>query len=525
MNSLLLTDGYKVGHKFQYPEGTSLVYSTWTPRKSRNPNITKVVHFGLQRFIIKWLIDHLNENFFSLPYKEAVGSYKEFMDEYLGKDSVDVEHIGRLHKLGYLPLQIKSLPEGTQVPMRVAAVTIVNTDPDFYWLTNYIETLMSCELWGPSTSATTAFEYKKILTKWAKKTGADLNFIPFQAHDFSMRGMFGVEAAILSGIGHITSFVGTDTIPAILEVTRYYPNSAPSLIGCSVPATEHAVMCAGGKEDEIDTFRRLITKVYPEGIVSVVSDTWDLWKVLTEYLPELKQEILARNGKLVIRPDSGDPVDIICGDAWRVQGFTEGVLNKVGENGVVLNYTDNKYYKVKLNSNHEVYGEETTDVTPTNKGVIELLWDTFGGTINEQGFKVLDPHIGAIYGDSITLERCDQICEKLAAKGFASSNIVFGVGSFTYTYTTRDQYGFAMKATYCEVNGTGFDIFKDPKTDDGTKKSAKGRVMVYEENGELYMKDQCTEEEENSGLLETVFLNGQLVKMQRFSDIRERLTL
>lgn len=486
MNTLLQTDGYKTGHIFQYPKGTEYVYSNWTPRKSRIPGINRVVHFGLQHFIKKWLIEDFNKNFFQRPKDEVVKEYKRMMDNYLGPDSVSVKHIGELHDLGYLPLKIKSLPEGSLVPMRCPAVTIINTDRRFYWLTNYIETLMSAELWMPSTSATIAKEYRKILDYWCAKTGGDPNFVQFQGHDFSMRGMAGVEAAKLSGMGHLLSFVGTDTIPAILELEKYYgANSDNDLVGCSVPATEHAVMCAGKKEDEFETFRRLIEDVYPNGIVSVVSDTWDLWEVLTNYLPRLKDKILSRDGKLVIRPDSGDPVDILCGTV----------------------------------------GNRIPRKLPQEKGVIELLWDVFGGTVNEKGFKVLDSHIGAIYGDSITLERCQQICERLAAKGFCSTNVVFGIGSFTYQYNTRDTFGFAMKATWCQVNGVGYDIFKDPVTDDGTKKSAKGLIRVEKDiaTEEFVCIDKCTTDGEKYGYLRTVFENGKLIEETALKEIRERL--
>jgi len=488
MNTLLQTDGYKTGHIFQYPKGTEYVYSNWTPRKSRIPGINHIVHFGLQHFIKKWLIEDFNKNFFQRPKDEVVKEYKRMMDNYLGPDSVSVKHIEELHDLGYLPLKIKSLPEGSLVPMRCPAVTIINTDPRFYWLTNYIETLMSAELWMPSTSATIAKEYRKILDYWCAKTGGDLNFVQFQGHDFSMRGMSGVEAAKLSGMGHLLSFVGTDTIPAILELEKYYgANSDNELVGCSVPATEHAVQCAGGKENEFETFRRLIEDVYPKGIVSIVSDTWDIWEVLTNYLPRLKDKILARDGKLVIRPDSGDPVKILCG--------------------------------------YEYDQPESTLTIPEFKGVIELLWDVFGGTINDKGYKVLNPRVGAIYGDSITLQRAEDICKLLEEKGFCSTNVVFGIGSFTYQYNTRDTFGFAMKATWCQVNGVGYDIFKDPVTDDGTKKSAKGLIRVEKDivDGNYVCVDQCIVEEENRGCLETVFENGKLIKETTLKEIRERL--
>jgi nicotinamide phosphoribosyltransferase len=245
----------------------------------------------------------------------------------------------------------------------------------------------------------------------------------------------------------------------------------------------------GDGVDEYKTFKRLVTDVYPTGIVSIVSDTWDLWRVCAEYLPSLKETILARDGKVVIRPDSGDPVDIICG------------LNRE-------------------------YGKGQTH---EEKGVIELLWDTFGGTTNEKGYKVLDPHIGAIYGDSITIERANAICERLEAKGFASTNVVFGIGSYTYQYNTRDTFGFAMKATYGEVeengNVVGREIYKDPVTDDGTKKSAKGLLKVqrnqYDEQLELV---DCVDwERESEGELQTVFKDGVLVVDQTLSEIRERV--
>lgn len=494
MNSLLNTDGYKIGHIRQYPPKTQFVYSNWTPRKSRIAGIDKIVHFGLQHFIKKWLIEDFNKNFFHRPKLDICIEYKRMMDNYLGKDTVDITHIEELWDLRYLPLRIKSLPEGSLVPMRCPAVSAINTDKRFFWLTNYIETMMSAELWGATTSATIAREYRKLLDYWCNKTGGDPTFIQFQGHDFSMRGMFGVEAAKLSGMGHLTSFVGTDTIPAIVELERYYGgNSDKELIGCSIPASEHSCMCASGQEDELETFRRFIEDIYPSGMVSIVSDSWDLFRVLTEYLPKLKDKILVRDGKLVIRPDSGDPVGIICG--WKDTGFTPIPST------IPSTMTDAEY-----------------------KGVIELLWDTFGGTINEKGYKVLDSHIGAIYGDSITLERADQICKRLAVKGFCSTNIVFGIGSFTYQYNTRDTFGFAMKSTWCQVDGQAREIFKDPITDDGTKKSLKGLIRIVKNiDGDFIALDQQTVEQEDDGFLQTVFLNGKMIKETTLNEIRNRL--
>lgn len=482
---ILLKDGYKVGHKFQYPEGTTLVYSNLTPRKSRSAEVDEIVFFGLQYFIKEYLISQFDELFFKKPKAEVLKQYARIMDNYLGKDSISYQHIADLHDLGYLPLEIKALPEGSLVPMRVPVFTIKNTVPEFFWLTNMLETLMSAILWKPCTSATTAFQYLKTFTKYAKETvGSDMGFIPWQGHDFSFRGMSGIEDATMSGAAHLLSFAGTDTIPAIdfLE-TFYHADCEKELIGGSVPATEHSVMCMGTQGDEIKTFERLIQDIYPAGIVSIVSDTWDFWKVITEFLPELKSKIVARNGKVVIRPDSGDPVKIIIGD-------TDAPLG-----------------------------------SPEYKGAIECMWETFGGTITEAGYKLLDSHIGLIYGDSITTERQVAILEGLKQKGFASYNVVLGIGSYTYEYVTRDTFGFAMKATYGEVNGEGRDIFKDPKTDDGTKKSAKGLMQVYRDaaTGKLALKDQCTWAEEAQGELKTVFKDGALLVDVTLAEIRNRI--
>ncbi len=585
MNPLLLVDSYKINHYRMYPEGMTKLYSNLTPRKSRMKNVDKIVVFGVQHFILEYLINRFNNEFFNKGRAEV-------LEEYFRHCGVDHAHIGRLHELGYLPIEIKALEEGTLCPIGVPMLTITNTHPDFGWLVNYLETLLSCELWQPITSATIAYEYKKLLIKYAKETDEkNVEFVNWQGHDFSMRGMSSSESAILSGMGHLLSFTGTDTIPAIYQLEKSY--HAVGLIGASVPATEHSVMCMGKKESEVETFKRLL-ELYPLGILSVVSDTWDLWYVLTVILPQLKEQILARDGKLVIRPDSGNPVDILCGTNtsslykdiskyWEgeplvdTEQFEEHLLEEVredtphGECGVEehtgyyiingkfykatihnisWNRHDKQYYFIDMWQKARITVEEIP-VSPQIKGVIELLWDIFGGTVNEQGYKVLNPHIGAIYGDSITLERAEQICERLKAKGFASTNVVLGIGSYTYQYNTRDTFGFAMKATYGEVTYTRLtpkgtvdikeatsletvvecrEIFKDPVTDDGTKKSKKGLLMIGQvenphvpENGEIWVKDQCTWEEESGGLLKTVFKDGKLTKSVTLQEIRNKL--
>jgi len=488
MNPLFLTDGYKTGHHQQYPKGTTLVYSNFTPRSNKHApkGCDRVVSFG-QQMVMKIINEAFETEFFNKPKDEVCGEMKRELSLYLGTD-YDVSHFEALHDLGYLPVHVKAIEEGTLVPIKVPVLTIYNTHPDFYWITNYLETIISNLLWKPMTSATIAHEYRKVLTKWQEKTDAEKDwFIDWQGHDFSMRGMDSVDAVISSGMGHLTSFSGTDSLPAIYGARKYY--GATEFVGGSVNATEHSVMCAGGKEDEVETFRRLLD-TYPTGILSVVSDTWDLWKVCTEHVVTLKDEIMARDGKLVIRPDSGDPVEILCG--W-------GGFDPEGESEEARNQ-------------------------PQNKGVIELLWDVFGGTTNDQGYKVLDPHIGAIYGDSITIERANEICRRLEAKGFASTNVVLGIGSFTYQYNTRDTFGFAMKATYVEVNGEGREIFKDPITDDGTKKSATGLLCVtLNEEKDIYLVDKVNWETECEGLLETIYQDGEFFNTTTLTEIKNRL--
>ncbi|WP_276501788.1 nicotinate phosphoribosyltransferase [Terrimonas pollutisoli] len=477
-NPFLLTDYYKVGHIFQYPANTTLVYSNLTPRKSRFDDIDEMIFFGLQYFIKEYLINYFQENFFDQPKAKVLPDYKRRIVTSLGTHLPSYDHIGQLHDLGYLPVEIKALPEGSKVPMRVPCLTIVNTKREFYWLTNFLETILSATIWQTCTSATLAYEYRKLLDRYADETGVPADFVQWQGHDFSFRGMSSLESAILSGMGHLLSFTGTDTIPAIDALEEYYGADADKeLIGGSVAATEHSVMCSGNKEGELQTFRRLITEIYPTGIVSIVSDTWDLWKVCTEYLVALKNIIQHREGKVVIRPDSGDPVKIICGDA---EGKTEA----------------------------------------ERKGVVELLWDVFGGTITDKGYKLLDSHIGAIYGDSINLQRAEAICEGLKRKGFASQ-VVFGIGSYTYQYNTRDTFGLAMKATYVEVNGEGREIFKNPVTDDGTKKSATGLLQVKKENGSYILHDKVSWDEEKNNELKTVFKDGKIIKEYSLREIRK----
>lgn len=513
----LLCDFYKVGHKDQYVKGTTKIYSTWTPRSNKYfPRTDRVVLFGLQGFIKKYLIDYFNDNFFYQNEDEVVDQYVQFVKEHLGTETTG-EHIRALHKLGYLPISIRAVAEGSSVSIRVPMLTIENTHPDFYWVTNYLETLLSTMLWQPCTSATIAREYKRIATKYAKETCDDLLHIPFQCHDFSMRGMSSLESAEISGAGHLTSFIGTDTIPAINYLKGWYGSN--SLIGSSISATEHSVMSSHGL-NELETFRYLIEDVYPTGFVSIVSDTYDFWKNVAETLPALKDKILARDGKVVIRPDSGDPIKIICGT---VKINHRSYVQALKSGTIYYRDTEGKVKKAVKGENGLEILED--DRTPEQKGLIECLWETFGGTINSKRYRVLDSHIGAIYGDSITLDRFEEILRQLKAKGFASSNIVVGVGSFTYAYNTRDTFGFAVKSTYSIVNDEERFLFKDPKTDDGTKRSQRGMVAVLNKGtefkdglGVVGITDLYLENE-----LSLVFNNGELKKHFTLDKIRANI--
>lgn len=487
IRAVTATDFYKTGHKFQYPEGTELVYSNFTCRSDKWFNAApgfdhRVVVAGMQG-ICQWLLRDLwNDTFFNRPKAEVLAYYKRRMDGALGAGAVPVDHIADLHDLGHLPILVKALPEGSRVNMRVPLWTIRNTipGPKWAWLTNYLETQLSAEAWKPITSATTAFEFRRLIDYFADLTGGSKEFVDWQGHDFAFRGLSGIYDAAMSGASHLLSFKGTDTISAIDYLEDHY-SGADTFIGGSVAATEHSVMCAGGEEGELDTIGRLLTKVYPGGIVSIVSDTWDFWHVINDTAVKLKDVIMGRNGKTVFRPDSGDPVKIICGDP-------DAVPN-----------------------------------SPEQKGAVQCLWDIFGGTYTRKGFKTLDSHVGLIYGDSINLDRAQRILDGLARKGFASDNIVFGVGSYTYQGVTRDTLGTAIKATYAEINGVPRELWKAPKTDSGVKHSARGLLRVEKEGNVYRLYERQTWEQEGQGLLAPLFCNGMMRRHETLDGIRTRL--
>lgn len=474
------TDGYKLGHLQQYPRGTTSVYSNLTPRSVYGGETEErpgyVVMFGLRHFLLQLQRDY--QAFFDCDIDVVARSFAERFEAFTGLEA-DTSHLYELHELGYLPLRVKALPEGTLGLIGQPLVTITNTHPCAFWLVNYLETWLSSAMWQPITSATTAYNVRRLMDNYAVATGCDPEANGFLAHDFSYRGMAGIEAASASGAAHLLSFVGSDSLSSWDYITTTYP-ATKGTVQVGVPATEHAVMSAGavmdanGNMDERDQVQHLLD-TYPTGIVSVVSDTYDFWGMLTGVLPEFREDIMARDGKWVVRPDSGNPVDVVCGDP------------------------------------------SAPDGSPERVGALQLLWDTFGGTTNSTGYKELDSHIGLIYGDSMTYARVDEMFARMKAAGFATNNIVVGLGSFSYQYVTRDTYGMAVKATSVVIEGKRKAIFKDPKTGKA-KKSARGLLRVVDTPcGRRLLEDVDAPEEaweRDEDVLRTVFVDGNIVNLE-----------
>lgn len=541
-NPILACDSYKLAHRRMYPEGTEVVYSNFTPRSNKYFNAPKnwsnnsIVVFGLTG-LLKEMVESFKEGFFDRPLDDVLAEYREAIAPFCGvsPEEVEVDHLVELHNLGYLPIKVKALPEGTLCPMQVPMLTIRNKR-GFYWITNYLETWLSTEGWKPCTSATLAYTLRGVLDYWADTTGGAKEFVQWQGHDFSMRGMSGVHDAARTGAGHLLSFTGSDTILAAQYLSKYY--SAEGLVAASVPASEHSVMTMGGTEGEFDILDRILFDVHPSGVVSVVSDSYDFWSVMTEYALSRKDRILSRTpnslgmAKVVFRPDSGDPVKILTGYKVCSVSSTKNLeeMMRANQEGyeAVFDQKTKQYYTFE-----EVDTGWTTefDVFPLSQaealGAVQCLWNIFGGTTTEKGFRVLHERVGLIYGDSITVDRASNICKRLADNGFASTNCVFGVGSYSYQMVSRDTFGLAMKATYGVVNGEGREIFKSPKTDPG-KKSAKGLLRVVKESsGKLVLEDQQTPESEETGELRLVYDNGEFDKewleSNTLANIRSRL--
>ena len=583
---MLLTDFYKTIHHLAYVPKLEYLVSYWTPRKSRYEDCDSAVVFGLQGTIKKYLIEYFNEHFFNRSVEDVKKEYVRYISHSMTAQAADTSVIEELHTLGYLPIKIKALPEGTVAKIRTPIYEFSNTVAGYGWLVNFLETYLSVNIWHPINSATVAWRYrnvvndafKKSVSKKAvlrvdgdKRTEMNADILNAQENtacgDFSMRGMTGIEGAAKSSAAHLLSFVNTATIGAIPWLEEYYNcDCTKEIVGKGCPSLEHSVVSSYGRDGEFECYRHMIEDVFTSGPLSIVSDTYDYWRVLREFLPRLKDSIMKRDGKIIIRGDSGDPVDIICGtlkaeDYMVIDGLTEDKIEEYflyeakelhpycGSSESWYNVRIGDYlYRVTLyhewvdgdddiegyySSNVTEVHYEKTVITEEEKGTVEMLWDTFGGYINDKGYKVLDEHIGAIYGDAITYERAIEIYRRLMDKKHAVNNVTLGIGSYTYQCVTRDSLGQALKATNAIVDGKEMQIYKDPKTDKSAgnnfKKSQKGMCYVFEdENGDVTYRDCLTlddmeREEYSDNLLEPIFEDGVLLKEYSLKEIRDRL--
>ena len=478
INPMLLIDFYKAVHAEMLPKGITKSVSYFTPRMTRVKRWDKVVMFGLQGFIKTYLIDYFNEEFFNKPFDEVIANYKRIMDASLGENVYGIKKIEELHKLGYLPIKIVALPEGTLVPMHVPMFGITNTHSDFAWLPQALESLISAESWHPMLAATVGYTYRQIVNKYYDLTCDDDVPKSKALGAFDFRGEECTESAIKAGAGWCMSFLNTATVPVVPYLEEMYNcDCTKEPVAFGSPSTEHSVMCSNYAVDgdEITLLRRLLTEIYPNNSFSAVLDSYDYWNIIDNVLPELKPEIIAHNGCMLMRGDSGDCVEVVTKTVFK-------------------------------------------------------LWDIFGGTVNSKGYKVLDPHVKAIYGDSITVQRCEQIYKILMQNGFACSNVALGVGSFSFQCIeedgilkpfTRDTFSSCIKATYCEINGKSVPIFKNPK-EGGFKKSQKGCCIV---NSDLTFTDGHTwaEAYNENNMLQPIFSDGKMIKEYSLSEVRNTL--
>ena len=497
----LISDFYKQAHAEQYPKGMNFIASYFTPRMSRLSEENSLIVFGIQGFIKDYLIERFNDTFFNVPLDTILKEYERVIKHTLSHSYCEPTKIAELHSLGYLPIEIKALKEGTKCPIKVPCIEITSTKPGFEWVVQFIESIMSCQLWYPMTIANQAYKYRQIVNEYFEKTADDTAPRYAAISEFGFRGAQGQEGAVLASSAFLTSFAKTATIPAILYLEDYYNGTLENAsLGAGMISTEHSVMCSNFAvdNDEATFVKRLLSEIYPTENVSMVSDSYDYWNMIENILSreDIKTLIQTRNGALFVRGDSGNPVDIICG-------------------------TDNSS---ELNR------------TSAMKGTVEALWDEFGGYINSKGYKVLNNTIRVIYGDSITPERAELIYKGLMDKGFAANNVALGAGSFSMQCAeengqikpfTRDTYGIAIKATYVEVDGKPIEVFKNPITDTGNfKKSQKGMCYVhYDENGDIAVTDGYTRATlPNEGnLLQSVFKNGKVYNEISIYDVRNTL--
>lgn len=451
-NLCMATDSYKVSHYKQYPPNTTSVYSYFESRGGEFPSTT---FFGLQYYLKKYLSTRVTQ----ADINEAC----DFFDAHFGQEGVfnrkGWEHIVNKHG-GRLPVRIKAVPEGTVVPNRNVLMTIENTDPECYWLTNWLETML-VQVWYGSTVASQSRHMKKTLLDFLHRTG-DPSLIDFKLHDFGYRGVSSIETAGVGGAAHLVNFKGTDTVAGLTTARDYYGSP---MAGFSIPAAEHSTITSWGLENEVDAFRNMLT-AYPTGLVAVVSDSRDIFAACSDlWGNQLKDEVLNRDGVLVVRPDSGDPPTVV----------------------------------VK---------------------VLQALANAFGGEYNDKGYLVLNPKVRAIQGDGIDPEMLTKILEATTANKLSADNIAFGSGGGLLQKLNRDTLKFAFKCSSVVVDGEQRDVYKDPITDTG-KSSKRGRLKLTTTagaHGPVFAT--VAESDPGDDLLQTVYENGEVVKEYDFEDVR-----
>ncbi len=563
-----LTDGYKLSHATQYVAGTESVSSNFTPRDfsyapSTVETVTnKMVFVGLQYAMIEFLIDGWNNSFFNQPKELVLKKFARRIKGYLGSNAAKEAQamMAALHDLGYLPIRIKALPEGSRVNTGIPVFTFSNTKPDtfaehqFAALVNYLETILSNTVWPICNSASLMEQYYLLAKKYGAETGASAEFwLPFAMHNFALRGHRGIEDGIMSAFGHSLFHKGTDSFAVIDFAEDYYgANSDEEMIGVSVNASEHATVCqriavnGGGSEGERKALQQFLTDVYPTGVFSYVSDSRDFWDVIGNIIPSLKDIILARGpnadgqpGVLTVRPDSSTdtPYEVLLGyktyKTDTLQGY--GVYEEFEDGNYTAVEYDGKFYKAE--TEYDMYydcqenqrialGRELNEVEA--KGVLKSLWETFAGeaVLGSDGklYMLLDSHIRIIYGEAISLQMAHKIYKGMKEAGWSVGNVLFGVGSWAFIgNSSRDTYGVACKATNSVVDGVDYALQKDPKGTSSFKKSARGRLRVEKEGDDYVLYDNQTQEQEEQGELKEVFLNSKLTRPVTYGEIVERL--
>ncbi|MDR3182725.1 MAG: nicotinate phosphoribosyltransferase [Planctomycetaceae bacterium] len=458
-NIILLTDSYKVSHWRQYPPKTERVYSYF---ESRGGKWQDTVFFGLQYYLKRYLAGQV-------VTQEKIAEAEEVFAAHFGDKTLfnrsAWEYI--LHQYGgRLPVCIKAVPEGTPVPSFNVLMTVENTDPACYWLTNYLETLL-VQVWYASTVATQSREMRHLITKYLYRTGT-AELCDFKLHDFGFRGVSSVESAGIGGAAHLASFRGTDTLAGLLFARKYYNEP---MAGFSIPAAEHSTITSWGQEHELDAMRNMLEK-FPSGTVAVVSDSFNIFDACSNLWGEqLKDEILKRNGTLVIRPDSGDPIQVL------VKG---------------------------------------------QPNVFDILSEKFGCTVNKKGFRVLNDKVRVIQGDGIDFEMLDSILYALQQKGYSADNIAFGSGGALLQKLNRDTLKFAFKCSAVDVDGVAREVYKNPVTDKG-KQSKRGRLHLVNVEG-VYRTKRIEESNASDDCLAEVFRNGEILREYSFAEVRRNIT-